>query len=332
MIPMQKLVFILTSAALLQCNVLAAPATIRTQPYHGWNEALMMANGKVEVVIVPEIGRVMQFRFVGDETGPFWENRTLDGKKPNSQSSEWGNFGGDKSWPSPQAEWEKMTGRAWPPPAAFDSMPVEAKIEGEAVVLRGKVDAHYGIEEVRRITLREDVAEMMIETTYFKKQGAPVRAGIWIITQLKDPELMLMPLPGKSIFAEGYNKQSAQLPLGLEVRDGAILCRRSAQDNTKIGADASRILWADKSHVVEVFSAREAAGDFPDNGSSAEIYTNKDPNAYVELELLGPLRTLRTGDSISRRQEYRLYRRTDEPLETQLRKLARQRGEDRGAH
>ena len=326
MFPIRAAGAVLAYTVWLQTAVSGAETTIRKAPYHGWEQALLMSNGNVEVVVVPEIGRVMQFRFAGDQEGPFWENRSMDGKMPNSQSSEWGNFGGDKSWPAPQADWEKLTGRGWPPPAAFDSMPVEAKIDGEAVILKTALDRHYGIEAVRRITLGRDSAEMLVDSTYHRKEGAPVRVSIWIITQLKHPELMLMPLPPKSIFPEGYNKQSARLPLGLEVRDGAVLCRRSPTENSKIGSDAGRILWADKTHAVEVYSEREKNGEFPDNGSSAEIYTNQDPNAYVELELLGPLQTLRAGESISRRQVYRLHRRTGEPVEAQLRALARAHG------
>lgn len=113
----------LVTGCLLGYAIAAFPAdaTVKRVAYRGWNEAVTISNGKVEAIVVPQIGRVMQFRFTGDHDGPFWENSRLSGKAPNSQSSEWGNFGGDKSWPAPQAEWEKMTGRGWPPPAAFDS-------------------------------------------------------------------------------------------------------------------------------------------------------------------------------------------------------------------
>src|SRR5712671_5823512 len=73
--------------------------------YHGWSNSILVSNGRVEAVIVPAIGRVMQFRLAGDEDGPFWENRTLNGRKPDPESNDWGNFGGDKAWPAPQADW-----------------------------------------------------------------------------------------------------------------------------------------------------------------------------------------------------------------------------------
>ncbi len=319
---MQRIALLSTLVLSFELALAAAETGIRRISYHGWDQALLLTNGTVEAIIVPEIGRIMQFRFAGEADGPFWENRSLDGKNPDSQSSEWGNFGGDKTWPAPQADWEKLTSRGWPPPAAFDSMPVTASIEGETIVLTTSVDRHYGIQAERRVSLTGRSAEMSIQTTYHKKEGPPVTVSIWIITQLKDPELMLMPLPAKSIFADGYNKQSARLPLGLDVRDNAVLCRRSPTDNAKIGSDASRIFWADKTHVVEVFSERDKNGEFPDNGSSAEIYTNADPNKYIELELLGPLKTLRVGESMSRKQIYRLHRRTSAAVETELRRLA----------
>src|SRR5437764_6979017 len=80
--------------------------------YHGWQHAYVLTNGTVEAIVVPEIGRVMQFHFVGEDP-VFWENPTLNGKTPDPASKEWQNFGGDKSWPAPQAEWPKLIGREW---------------------------------------------------------------------------------------------------------------------------------------------------------------------------------------------------------------------------
>lgn len=181
------------------------------------------------------------------------------------------------------------------------------------LVLRNPVDEHYGIEQERRIRLHSTAAEMEIETIYHKRKGEPVRVSVWTITQFKDPVVVAMPLPNESIFPQGYNKQSDALPLGLKVATGMVTCRRSASVSTKIGSDAGRLIWVGRELVCEVVAPREKEGEFPDNGSSAEIYTNANPLDYVELELLGPLKTLKVGESMSRKQTYRLYRRSELP-------------------
>jgi hypothetical protein len=86
----------LLSAAPLMAQ-LGAPAAVVTN-YHGWTNAIILANGRVEAVIVPAAGRVMQFRFAGASNGPFWENSKLFGKP--SSAANWnttGAIGGDKS-------------------------------------------------------------------------------------------------------------------------------------------------------------------------------------------------------------------------------------------
>lgn len=300
-----------------------AETKITKSPYHGWPEAYTLSNGKVEAVVVPAIGRVMQFRFAGMEAGPFWENRAMDGKAPDSNSSDWGNFGGDKSWPSQQADWPRLTGRGWPPPAAFDSMPVEAKVEGEILVLVSRVDSHYGIRERRMISLPGNVSQMRIVTEYEKAEGAPVKTGVWIITQLKDPERVFMPIPAKTLFRDGYNKQSDSLPEGIE-RDGRwISCTRSAKESSKIGTDASALIWADSKFVVLIESPRIPRKEYPDNGSSAEVYTNPDPLKYVELEMLGPLRTLKMGDKLAQTNTYSIFARSALPLAEQVRAVSK---------
>jgi hypothetical protein len=294
---------------------------IEKAAYNAWPEAFTISNGKVETVVVPAVGRVMQFRFAGEKEGPFWENRALDGKGPDSQSVEWVNFGGDKTWPSPQNDWAKTTGRAWPPPRAFDSIPVDATQEGNVLVLRSKIDPNYGIRTERRITLSASEPEMKIETIYRKVEGAPIQTGIWIITQLRDPEKVFIPVPKQSLFPAGYNKQSDILPADLQFREGWVSCTRSPKDSTKIGCDGSDLIWGDKRWIIAIHAERERAGDFPDKGSSAEVYTNPNPNKYVELEMLGPLHSLKQGDSLSRSQTYRLYHRNAGPLEEQVRTL-----------
>ena len=283
--------------------------TIQKQSYRGWNDALVMSNGLVEAVIVPSIGRVMQFRFVGESEGVFWENAALAGKPVNPTSNDWGNFGGDKSWPAPQSEWPKITPRAWPPPVAFDSMPCTAEIKGNTVELTTPIDPHYGIRVVRTLTLDARRPAMHIKNVYEKVEGEPRKVSIWVITQLPEPVMVYVPLPTNSINANGYVLQSKTAPPSLKREANLLSLTRDKTTAYKIGTDASTMLWMGEKFAVRIDSPRQPNAEHPDSGSSAEVYTNADPLAYVELETLGPLREMKKGDRIERTNRYTLSHR-----------------------
>lgn len=302
-------------------KVAALPQKIN---YHGWPDSYVLGNGAVEVVVVPAIGRVMQFRLAGTD-GVFFENRALDGKAPDPVSAEWGNFGGDKSWPSPQADWEKVTKRSWPPPVAFDSMPVEARVQGRGLELVSAVDPAYGIRERRRIELAVDAPRMTITTSYVKERGDPVKVGVWVITQMSEPERAFIVLPSNSQFRSGYTRLEGALPANLKVEDGLLSLVRDMKDSAKIGTDGGTLLWMNSQYVLRIDSPRVEGGDYPDQGSSAEIYTNKDPLAYIELETLGPLSTMKVGDHIERTNTYTLLQRTSGDAMTEARRIAGQK-------
>ena len=118
--------FLLTAFCCLAVSaIIPAKITVSKANYQGWQDSYILSNGQVEAVVVPKVGRIMQFGFKNGEN-TFWENTQVYGKAPNIKSEEWGYFGagGDKTWPAPQSEWEKITGRGWPPPDTFDSISV----------------------------------------------------------------------------------------------------------------------------------------------------------------------------------------------------------------
>jgi hypothetical protein len=298
---------------LASCLLSNADAAIQKTSYRGWAEAFTLTNDLVAVVVVPSIARIMQMRFLDAAEGPFWENRLLEGRPVDSKSSEWINLGGEKTWPAPQSDWAKITGRGWPPPMAFDATPLHARADRDTLVLTSPVDPNYGIEVERRLTLSG--SELKVSTTYHKREGKPVRVSVWTVAQLKDPERVYMPAPKRSLFLKGYNEQSSQLPAELRIVNGVASCARATNFASKIGSDASRLIWVGPNEILETIAPREEWGDFPDQQSSAEIYTNPDPLPYVELEMLGPLHDLEAGESISREVVYRLHKRASNPAE-----------------
>src|SRR4051794_38230171 len=154
-----------------------ARASVLVTNYHGWTNCILLRNAQVEVDIVPAVGRIMQFRFLDQTNGAFWENTSLYGVQPSSTSwNTTGSFGGDKAWPSPQT-W------SWPPPAGFDATNFTAGITNGVVTMTGPVDPTFGTRVVRRISL--DITEpiLSVSSTFEKLSGGNKTIGVWVITQ-----------------------------------------------------------------------------------------------------------------------------------------------------
>jgi len=326
---MSRLILLAFVSTLLACLVppdAAARVTITRTNYHGWAESYVMSNGKVAAVIVPAIGRVMQFGFIGEE-GVFWENRALDGRIADGHlmvwaAKDWANFGGDKTWPSPEADWSNFTSRkGWRPPPAFDGWSSDVRLNGGTLTLVTAADPFYGTIAERRIQLHSSKPEMTITTTYQREKGEPAWIGIWVITQLNEPAGLFAPIPKKSVFPEGFALLGKDVPPSLQITNGLIALVRNPKAAHKIGLDADSLLWVGEKHVLRIDSPRVRKGRYPDKGSSTEIYTSADPLPYIELETLGPLHLMKPGDKIERVNTYTLSRRTKPSPEAEARAL-----------
>jgi len=317
---------LLLATLCLSQTTATARVTITRTNYHGWPDSCIIGNGKVAAVVVPAIGRVMQFGYVGEE-GVFWENPALAGRLADSQlmawaSKDWVNFGGDKTWPSPEAEWSIFTDRkGWRPPPAFDGWASDVKISGSTLTLITAEDPFYGIVAERRIQMHSSKPEMTITTTYRRIKGQPAVIGIWVITQLKEPVALFAPAPKKSIFPNGFTLLLQTPPPSLKVEDGLVSLTRNPDAGHKIGLDADSLLWVGEKHVLRIDSPRIRGGDYPDRGSSTEIYTAADPLPYIELETLGPLHQMKEGDTIKRSNVYKLSHRTRPTPEAEARAI-----------
>jgi hypothetical protein len=298
--------------------------TVGPLSYHGWTGALRLRNEQVEVIVVPEVGRVMSFRF-HDGQNVFWEDGSLRGKRGDRTGREWVNFGGDKTWPAPEAEWKTHTKREkWMPPPGFDGMPGRARRDDRAIVLTSTIDPFYGIRTARRITLRGDDPIMVIETEYEKVSGAAMPVGIWVVTQFRDPVAVYVPVAAASRFPGGHFRFRDTPWPQLTTVDGLIKVTRDPAASHKLGSDADRMLWVGTKEMCLVAMTRVAGAEYPDRGASAEVYTNPDPKTYVELETLGPLATLAPGQRIQETNTYTLLRRREAGADADARRILAQ--------
>ncbi len=295
---------------------ISAQVTITATNYHGWTGAYVLRNAAAEVFVVPSVGRVMQFRLAGETDGPFWENPTLLGKPMPSQP--WntpGSFGGDKTWPAPQSAWN------WPPPDVFDAVPLVADVHSDHIRLISPVSARFGIKTERTISLDAMAARMKIITRYEKVSGDPVEVGVWVITQTRIPEAAYLPMPTPSRFPKGLSTMWEVPSHQVTIHPGLIEFRRDPKDSYKIGNDADSLAWIGSRWSLRIDVGRSADAKYPDDGCSAELYSNPDPAGYVEMETLGPLQKLSIGQSMSATNIYTLSRRQTGSTESEARRI-----------
>ncbi len=99
----------------------AFPCVLTHDEYNGW-KALRLANGIVELFIVPALGgRIVQLRLGPHEffyVNPRHRGRVY-GPEENCHRAGWKNYGGSKVWPAPQG-WE--SDEQWPRRDAFDTL------------------------------------------------------------------------------------------------------------------------------------------------------------------------------------------------------------------
>jgi hypothetical protein len=272
--------------------------------YRDWPNAYVISNGIVEAVVVPSISRIMQFRFTGDEAGVFWENQTVD-------AADWPNYGGDKTWPAPQESWEAVGGRPWPPPVGFDKAPSTLTIDNQRLVLSSPVDDHYGVQVTREITLECCTPIMRVTTTFTKVCGSPLRIGVWVITQLREPQSIVAPIHGqppyKTTMGSGFE----------DVRSSSDLLsiRRAKMANVKLVLGGTSLLWLDCDFVLRI----DTNTNHSRGRSHTAVYTNKDPLDYVELETVGPVVMLAPGKSLRQTNIYTLGHRSGDRPEVQAR-------------
>lgn len=186
---------------------------------------------------------------------------------------------------------------------------MEASVISRGVVLNSPVDPAYGIEVVRHVELDAGNPVLRIRTEYRKFTGSPVRVGIWSIAQMREPERVFLRLSEKSGFGDRYVRLLEAEPYSLEIDDRLLSFARDPRKLTKLGSDGSSLAWVGRTCVVRI-DAEQGPGEYPDHGCVVEIYTNPDPQKYVEFETLGPLETIGAGDRIERTTVYTIFPRT----------------------
>lgn len=258
-----------------------ADVTVETVDYRGWKGCAKLTNDSVELIVVPQIGRIMHFGFKGKDN-VLWVNESLIGVAPQKGYLNWG---GDKVWWAPQAEWK------WPPDAGLDGSAYEMELMKTSVRLKSPVGKLHPVRLIREITLAPFGPEARM-TNALENRGTAKFLSVWQVTQVNDPSEVVIPIASTGKMPSGFNVQIGEkLDPQFHVRKpDSLLLKRSPHKAFKFGAKGTGELTAKIGNTL-FFSRSETVrrASYPDGDSAQEVFTSPDPAKYVELEHLSPL-------------------------------------------
>ena len=266
-----------------------------TVRYQGWDDCWRMSNGTVDLVVVPQVGRIMRYGFIGQDN-MLWENPDLPGLVSPGPGT-WLNYGGDKVWPWPQDQWKSVTGRDWPPPVGVEEVGHRVERIGPRTLrltspeLRG-----YGVRIVRDISLAPTGSRVTMTSRYEAVPDRPIRnwPQVWTVSQIPPPDVAAVRIAGdpkQGALYENINQGVWQL--AVSDRPNVRWLNPPPGVKSKVGVRADVIAVA---HGKTVFTQRVVGTD-PDTlrppTYQAQLYAEPKPSpgengrAYWEVEFLG---------------------------------------------
>ncbi|MBI3947923.1 MAG: hypothetical protein HY321_18545 [Armatimonadetes bacterium] len=274
--------------------------------YGVWPNCCRLANGQIEVVATTDVGpRIIRLAFLGGEN----EFAELPEMVMQTGGRAWHIYGGHRLWHSPEA-----MPRSYSP----DDSPIEARTDGDTLRLIQPVEPQTGIQKEMAVALSP--AEARVRVTHRLRNAGPwpVEMAAWALSVMAPGGFGIAPqsqrsvphnlLPNRVLVLWPYTDPTdPRLMLGSRYLR---LRQDPERGPIKVGldVDAGWCAHARRGHLFLKRFAYQDGARYPDCGCSVEMYTNE---AMLELETLGPLRTVAPGETIEHVEEWRLFRDVD---------------------
>ncbi|MGO1768362.1 MAG: DUF4380 domain-containing protein [Microbacterium sp.] len=294
-------------------------------------DVVWLESARLRLGFVPALGGRLLSARLGDVETLWRDDAVLDddlhpvtGHVPaphDGEMSRWVNYGGDKTWPAPQG-WSSPQEWAGPPDPVLDSGAYawegEQHEDGSAVVrMTSAPDPRTGLVLERRFRLGRGESGYDLRVTATNVSGRSVRWALWNVSQRAAG-----PVGQGGVWVDVDADASADpVPLvvgtGTPVWDavGPAMIRVPHQDVVgKLGfpTASGRLSHAAGGTTTTMTFDAERLATYPDRGSRAEVWMEhplesplehlgglRPSHRIVEIEVLGPLRDLAPGETMS---------------------------------
>ena len=204
-----------------------------------------------------------------------------------------------------------------------DDRPVDTEVKEARIDQTQPTDPPTEIQKSWRIELDPDLAEVKIQHSLANRGDAPVDLAPWAITMLNPGGIGCIPLSEEleDEFGLQPNRQLVLWPYTeinspcLSFTDRALFVNANMKEGAlKVGSPnpPGWIAYSNNDMLFVKGSVFQAEKDYLDRSASSQIYYNPD---LIELETLGPVTTLKPGESVGHREIWRIYPKGSWPAE-----------------
>lgn len=277
---------------------------IETIPFQKWPRALRLSNDVAELMVTLDVGpRILSFRHHGGPN-PFCVYPEQAGTQ---NDAEWRIRGGHRLWVAPEHPVD--TYRPDNAPVAWEAF------HDHAVRLTAPNDSSTGLQKEIDLTLDADAARVTVLHRLIRTGSTPVTVAPWALTVMAAGGTAVLPQPplgshprdlqpNRKLVLWPYT--SLADPRWIFGERYILLRHDPARGPTKIGFGLPGA-WCgyllDGTFFLKQFSWQPDAS-YADGGCNAEVFANP---RMLELESLGPLRTLNPGDTIEHLETWSLH-------------------------
>ncbi len=300
---MRRLSLLAAALAMGAVPVIAA-VTVEKIPYAGWPNCYRLSNGEVELIVTSDVGpRIIRYGFEGGQN--FFVELEEDLGKTGGDS--WRLYGGSRLWVGPEDPVYSY---------GADNDPVQVEISGNRLTAQAPVE-HTGVQKAIAVQLSDEGGAVRVVYTLANRTIWPLRIATWVLTMMAPGGAGITTLPPRGTHPEVLAPTNPLVVFAFTNMadprwtwlEKYIVLRQDPQnaDPEKIGLFNPETRGA---YLLngELFVKKFAASpdeEYPDMGASYETFTNE---RFLEIETLGPLRTLQPGESLDHVEEWSLHR------------------------
>ncbi len=292
-------------------------APISAIEYEGWSNAFRLHNDVIQVVIVPEIGRIVQFGFLEGDNVLRLDEHLLGQTGADADPGEWLNFGGDWLWPVAQTRWPDFQDGIWPPSPLLDGRPWSGRAwrtedGSQHCLISRDFGAPLHVRVSRTIRLDPTNMHISVRQRIERLEPSDIPVTLWHLSQVRNAEQIVIPVEKDSRFEKGLTNLMFAMPeknLLYHDRETVVYQAQRGGEH-KLGSDSPRAwLAALKGRTLLVARSvpGEGQGEYPDGGCTVQMYSNTELG-YAELETLSTEQVLEPGEHINNTVTLALFR------------------------